>query len=310
MEKSDGFAPQVGVPCELTSDLSLVLAPNASPMTYLGTNSYLLGQRQLAVVDPGPDDPTHLAALLAVIDGRPVTHIFVTHSHLDHSPLARRLSEQTAAPVYAFGDSLAGRSAVMQALAADGYLAGGEGVDHAFAPDYCLADMEIIEGPEWILQALHTPGHMGNHICLRWQDTLFCGDHVMGWASSLVSPPDGDLTDFMKSCERLEELALRCYFPGHGAPITDPQARLAWLIAHRRSREAQVLAALCEGPCTLSALTRVVYADVDQAMWPAAERNLFAHLIDLVTRRIVVADPRLEVAAKFQLSEATELNVE
>ncbi|WP_296427596.1 MBL fold metallo-hydrolase [Yoonia sp.] len=295
------FAPQPGAPLRLAPGVTLVLAPNPSPMTCLGTNTYLVGHQTLAVIDPGPDDPAHLAALMAAIAGRHVSHILLTHSHLDHSPLARPLAAATGAPIYAFGDSNAGRSDVMRALADQGLTGGGEGMDQAFAPDVVLADGAQIIGADWQLTALHTPGHIGNHLCFCWNDIVFTGDHVMGWASSLVSPPDGDLGDFMRSCARLEMIGGRVFYPGHGAPIHDPAARLHWLIAHRNTRESQIIAALSATSETIPALTRAIYVDIAPSLMPAAERNVFAHLIELHQRGVVKADPTLGLTAQFRL---------
>ena len=161
-------APAAGVPVALADDLQLVLAPNPSPMTYWGTNTYLLGRETLAIIDPGPDDPAHLAALIAAIGGRTVSHILLTHSHLDHSPLAGPLGAHFGAPTYAFGDSTAGRSAVMQKLAREGLAGGGEGIDHAFVPVCCVKDREVLSGAWGRITALHTPGHIGNHLCFAW----------------------------------------------------------------------------------------------------------------------------------------------
>ena len=294
------FAPVPGVPLELADDLTLVLAPNPSPMTHLGTNTYLLGHQTLAIIDPGPDNPAHLDALMDAVAGRPVSHILLTHSHLDHSPLARPLSQATSAPIYAFGDSSAGRSTVMEKLASDGLAGGGEGIDRDFVPDHLLPDNTVIAGEWGEITALHTPGHIGNHLCFAWRDAVFTGDHVMGWASSLVSPPDGDLTDFMASCQRLKSVKANVYYPGHGAPIADPAARLDWLIDHRLKREGQILAALNTAPATPGDVTKGVYKDVAPALLPAAQRNVFAHLIDLHGRGLVTATPELSATAKFE----------
>ncbi len=295
-------APPAGRPRELEPGLVTVLAPNASAMTYWGTNTYLLGQGALAVIDPGPDDPAHLAALLAAIGDRPVSHILVTHAHTDHSPLAPVLAARVGAPVLAFGPADAGQSAVMRRLAADGLTGGGEGVDARFAPDISLADGAVITGEGWQITALHTPGHMGNHLCFDWQGRVFTGDHVMGWASSLVSPPDGDLTQFMASCATLAGRGAKIFHPGHGAPVTDPAGRLEWLIGHRRARESQILAALDAGPADVAELTARVYTDVAPHMWPMARRNVFAHLVDLAGRGRVLARPALAIDAEFSLA--------
>ncbi len=295
------FAPKVGQAYALEEGLRMVLAPNPSPMTQLGTNTYLLGKTRIGIIDPGPDNDAHLDALLRATRGATVSHIIVTHNHLDHSPLAKRLSALTGARVYAFGTHLDGRSAVMAELAAQGLADGGEGIDTAFKPDITLADGEAVGTDEWTLTALHTPGHIGNHLSLIWNDAVFTGDHVMGWASSLVSPPDGDLTDFMQSCEKLQQIAARIYYAGHGAPIPDPMARLVWLIAHRKSRETQILAALGDNAASVQTLTHYIYTDVPAALLPAAKRNVFAHLVDLHQKGQVAANPNLSPQAIFKL---------
>jgi glyoxylase-like metal-dependent hydrolase (beta-lactamase superfamily II) len=284
---------------QLEPGLWRLTAPNPSPMTCNGTNTYLLGQGRRAVIDPGPADAAHLEAILAACpDG--ISHILVTHAHLDHSPLAAPLALRTGAPVLAYGPALAGRSAVMERLAAEGLAGGGEGLDRGFVPDIALEDGAEVAGEGWQLRVHWTPGHVGNHICLGWGDRMFTGDHVMGWASSLVSPPDGDLTQFLASCRKLQGLGARRFFPGHGAPVEEPEARLAWLIAHREARTAQILAALAAGGGTVGELTARVYTDIDAALLPMAERNLFAHLIDLCHREQVTAEPRLAVTARFR----------
>lgn len=295
------FRPRPGQPEEIAPGLRRVLAPNPSPMTFRGTNSYLLGTRGLAVIDPGPDDAAHLEALLAALrPGQRISHILVTHAHLDHSPLARPLSEATGAPVLAFGDAAAGRSEAMQALAETGMAGGGEGVDAGFTPDETLSDGATLAGDGWTLEALHTPGHFGNHLAFAWDDALFCGDLVMGWASSLVSPPDGDLTAFMRSLARLSARPWRVLHPGHGAAIAPPAPRLAALTDHRRMREAQILAALAEGPAQAADLAARIYTDVPPALLPAAARNVLAHLLDLHFRGLATTAHTLGESAVFE----------
>jgi glyoxylase-like metal-dependent hydrolase (beta-lactamase superfamily II) len=271
-------------------------------MTWRGTNTYLVGTRDIAVIDPGPLDLDHLEAILAACaNGQKITDIIVTHAHLDHSPLARPLAERTGAPIRAYGDARAGRSDAMRALAASGMTGGGEGIDHGFAPDHLLQDGAVIAGFDWQLEVIHTPGHLGNHICLGLGNICFTADHVMGWASSLVSPPDGDLTDFMASCARLKGRAWARFHPGHGAPIDAPHARLDWLIDHRLGREASILAALRQGSATARALTRAVYTDTHPNLLPAAERNVLAHLIDLMGKSEVDVVGSLHADAVFAL---------
>jgi len=300
MTMDTDFNPVAGVAETLGDGLRRILAPNPSPMTWRGTNTYIIGQGHVAVIDPGPKNTAHYDAILSATKGEVVEAILVTHSHTDHSPLACPLSEATGAPILAYGDSAAGRSDVMADLVARGMTGGGEGIDATFAPDRCLQDNEEVEGTDWRVTALWTPGHIGNHLCFAWGDALFTGDHVMGWASSLVSPPDGDLTQFMASCTRLAARNDKIYHSGHGAPITAPAERVKWLIDHRNGREAQILAAIGEATVSIPALTRTIYTDVQPALFPAAERNVFAHLIDLTSRKIVEPIGNLDQTASFQ----------
>jgi glyoxylase-like metal-dependent hydrolase (beta-lactamase superfamily II) len=303
----DDFDPPVGVAQVLENGLRRSLAPNPSPMTYRGTNTYILGETALAVIDPGPHSETHLATILdAVQKGQHISHIIVTHTHLDHSPLAKPLAAATGAPVIAFGDAAAGRSVVMRALAAAGTVGGGEGVDQSFAPDITVADGAIIHAEGWQLEVIHTPGHIGNHISLAWGDACFTADHVMGWASSLVSPPDGDLTDFMTSCARLAARDWRVFYPGHGAAVDDPAGRLEWLVTHRRVREASILHALAQRPATAATLASEIYTETPPALLGAAIRNVLAHLVDLHGRARVRPDCVLHESAVFSLVQDPE----
>lgn len=282
----------------LEPGLRRLTAPNPSPMTYHGTNTYLLGEGEIAVIDPGPDHAGHMAAILAALaPGERIGAILITHSHRDHSPLARPLSRATGAPVLAAGPSDWGLSAVMAELAAGGRIGGGEGVDRDFTPDAQIAEGDRLTGGWGEISVLETPGHMANHLSFGWNGALFTGDHVMGWSTSLVSPPDGDMGAFMASCRRLAGRDDRVYFPGHGAPVSAPQARIAELIAHREGREAQILSALTEvGAATAGALAQRLYVELAPALLPAAERNVLAHLLDLAQRNLAVAldDPSLE----------------
>ena len=291
--------PQPGAVQHPEPGLRLVLAPNPSPMTHWGTNTYLLGEGEVAVIDPGPTEPRHLEVLLAALrPGERVTHIFVTHAHLDHSPLARPLAQATGAPVLAFGDATSGRSARMIGLAGLASLGGSEGLDHTFRPDTTLADGDRIDGPGWNLTALHTPGHLGGHLCFDWDGRLFTGDHIMGWAPSLVSPPEGDMTDYMASLHHIASRHWQRGYPAHGATIPDLSARARDLIRHRRSRESAILAALAEEQ-DLDQLLHQVYADTEAVLLPAARRNLVAHLIDLISDRRVLTSNADILKARF-----------
>ena len=293
--------PRPGIPEAITDNIRRVLAPNPGPMTHWGTNTYVLGRGQVAIIDPGPESETHLAGILAATAGETITHILVTHAHADHSPLARALSRATGAPVYGFGPPEAGRSSTMERLAKAGLSGGGEGTDAAFQPDETLSDGDVLEGEDWNLTTFHTPGHFAGHLAFQCDGHLFSGDHVMDWASSLVSPPDGDLGAFLKTSERLKTLSDTIFLPGHGNPIRQPAARLDWLIQHRKGREDAILAALESGANTVDAITSRVYVDTPPEMHPAAARNAFAHLIDLVERNVVRAVPELSLKARFEI---------
>ena len=226
-------------------EIRRLLAPNPSPMTYTGTNTYLLGLRDIAVIDPGPDHDAHFAAILAAIGpSQKITKILVTHSHLDHAPLARRLSAHCGAPVYAYGDSGAGRRPQMIAISEAGSIGGGEGVDYNFQPDITLEDGAVLDHEGQELIAVWTPGHFGNHMAFSWNEAVFSGDHVMAWASTMISPPDGDLGAFRRSCSKLQLRSERLYLPGHGDAIEDGGARArtrpdAAAAAHGRGRRGE-----------------------------------------------------------------------
>lgn len=274
--------------------LRLVRAPNPSPMTGDGTNSYIVGTGRVALIDPGPDDPAHLAALLAALDpGETVAQIIVTHAHADHCALARPLACATGAPVLAF-------DALKRAEAAG--LEGGEGIDRSFAADRFLVDDEVVSGNDWALRVIHTPGHLSDHLCLAWDDLCFTGDHVMGWSTSLVSPPEGDMGAYMASLARLAHDPWCRFYPGHGEPVDHPAVRIAELTAHRNQREAQILACLRSGQHTPAALTAAVYRETPAHLLGAAERNVLAHLIDLKARRLVDVAPGPAASAVYSAS--------
>lgn len=305
MTHQNAFDPPVGVAEDL-GGVRRILAPNPSPMTFRGTNTYMMGSRDIAVIDPGPLDEAHLKAILSSLGpNQRISHIFVTHAHVDHSPLAKVLGRKLGAPVLAYGGPDAGRSAVMTELAQNGLVGGGEGVDTGFAPDEILTDGHVIQTEEWTLKAHWTPGHFGNHMCFEVGDMLFTGDLVMGWASSMVSPPDGDLTDFMASCRRMRHLNARVMHSGHGAPIEDPAKRLDWLIAHREAREKDILAALETGPATAQAIAERVYTETPPALLPAATRNVLAHLIDLLGKNCVQFNHPLTRDSHFALGRGS-----
>ena len=276
---------------QLIADLPLrgVLAENAGPLTGPGTTTWLLGEGEVAVIDPGPALPEHQAAILAALrPGERITAILVTHPHLDHSALVPALAAATGAPVYGFGPAGSGRSPQMQALAKAG-LSGGEGLDHSFAPDHRLTEGSQITIGAGTLRALHTPGHSAEHLCFAWHDVLFCGDQLMAWAPSLVSLPDGNMGAYMASLHRLSGQGFRAMIPAHGDLIPDPDRRIAELIAHRQAREAKIIAALSAGPATPDDLLPLVYSDTDPRLWPPARRNLLSHIENLISRGLASA---------------------
>jgi len=296
------FAPLAGEVEQLEPNLRRILAPNPSPMTFWGTNTYLLGLREIAVIDPGPNSATHLNAIQkALLPDQSITHIFVTHSHIDHSPLASQLSEITQAEIYAFGSSYDGQSETMRSLVKQGYSGGGEGVDSTFSPHKRVQEGDLISGDNWQLGVLETPGHFSNHLCFSWKDALFTGDHIMDWASSMVSPPDGDLGDFMKSCHKLLKSNWRIFYPGHGNPVFEPKNRIEWLINHRMSREVQILDALRSASENPYNLAKKIYTDTPRDLLGAAARNVFAHLIDLRERGLVECEQPFGFDSFFKL---------
>ena len=284
-----------------------LLAPNPSPMTGPGTNGYIVGEGRVAIVDPGPDDDRHLAAWRDALAGEEVSHILITHAHLDHSGLARRLSDAVRAPVVGFGPWDAGRSETMARLFGLDGVAGGEGVDRGFDPDERVSHGDAIAGPGWRLKVMHVPGHFAGHLAFALDGAILTGDHVLGWTSSLISPPDGDLRQFLASCVKLKRRRARVFLPGHGDPVTDTAGRLDWLVAHRRERERQIVTALSEGETEIGALVRRLYADTPATLHPAAARNVLAHLIALVEDGRVAAVPEIGIDARYRLTKGREM---
>lgn len=256
-----------------------VLCGNASAYTFKGTSSYIVGRGKVAVIDPGPADDAHLAALLEAVRGETVTHILVTHSHADHSPLAAALKAATGAETHAYG--------AVEAAAGEG-LRLDAGIDHDFTPDHRMADGDAIAGDGWTLEALFTPGHMSNHLCfaLREEQALFAGDHVMSWATSVIAPPDGHMGQYFESLRKLLGREDQVYHPGHGPSRRDPQPLVRGYLAHRRMREQAILQRLKDGPQTVMQIVAALYADVDPRLHGAAALSVRAHLDHLVEREL------------------------
>ena len=280
---SSNYITKAGI-TEPAKNIVCILAPNPSPMTYKGTNTYIIDNGELAIIDPGPLNEQHFQNILEKTANRSVKYIFLTHSHVDHSPLAKQLSAELDTPVYGFGDSDAGLSSTMLSLIDSGYESGSEGIDYEFSPDYLIKNDQSFDLNNKIISAIHTPGHMGNHVCFQYGKILFSGDHVMDWATSMVSPPYGDLTQFMASCRLLLTKDFDLFLPGHGDPVINPCERIEFLINHRLERECQIKKTIKSIPLTALEITEIVYTDIDNSLIPAAARNVFAHLIDLNQR--------------------------
>ncbi|AKH42568.1 putative polyketide biosynthesis zinc-dependent hydrolase BaeB [Croceibacterium atlanticum] len=265
---------------ELEPLVRRVLAPNGSPFTYTGTQTYLVGSDSgLAIIDPGPDEPGHLAALEAAIGDAPVLAICCTHTHRDHSPGAAPLARRKDAPILGCAP-----------LALDtGEIRADAPFDRSYSPDRVLRDGEQIEGPGWTLSAIATPGHTSNHLCFALEESgaLFTGDHVMGWSTTVVAPPDGDMADYMASLERLYGREDRIFYPAHGPAVTRPRQFLRGMIGHRRQRERQILRLLGEEERSVTGLVPVMYKGVNERLWPAAGQSVLAHLLDLERRGLV-----------------------
>jgi glyoxylase-like metal-dependent hydrolase (beta-lactamase superfamily II) len=260
---------------QVTPLISRVLARNPGPFTFKGTGTYIVGARDVALIDPGPDSAEHVEALKHALDGRRVSHILVTHTHNDHSPAAAPLKEWSGAKTYAYGPHGAGK-------AEEGVVV-EEGGDMAFMPDMRVKDGDIIEGDGFTFECVYTPGHTSNHMCfgLREEKALFTGDHVMGWSTTVVTPPDGDMASYMASLRKLLARDDRTLYPTHGAPITEPHVFIQAYIDHRLEREAQILACLRDGLNTIPLMVARMYVDVDKRLHPAAARSVLAHLIQL-----------------------------
>ncbi len=290
------FEPRYGEAVPVGADVLRLTARNPGPFTFHGTNSYIIGRNSLAVIDPGPKDDEHFANLVRAIDGRSVTHIFVSHTHKDHSPLALRLKEITGAPVLAEGPHRPARplrTGEVNPLDAS--------ADMDFRPDIALYDGQTIETEEWEITALHTPGHTANHMvfALKQGGILFSADHVMGWATSIVAPPDGAMSDYMRSLQRLIEREDTLYLPGHGGRIDKPKSYLRGLQSHRRMRERAIAERLAKGDRTIGEIVKSIYRDVDPRLHGAAGLSVLAHLEDLVANGRAETENDVSIDAVF-----------
>jgi glyoxylase-like metal-dependent hydrolase (beta-lactamase superfamily II) len=253
-----------------------LLAPNPSPFTFTGTQTYVVGEGEVAVIDPGPDESEHIQALMGALDRERVTAILVTHTHRDHSPGSRPIAAATGAPIV---------GCAPLAIPDEGPRPDAA-FDFDYRPDVVLADGGRVAGEGWTLEAVATPGHTSNHLCFALLEAgaLFTGDHVMGWSTTIVSPPDGDMAAYMQSLDRLLARDDRVYYPTHGPAVDNPRVHVQALIDHRRMREAQILEQLEAGEGRIAEMVAKLYTDTDPALFPAAERSVLAHLIDLEQR--------------------------
>ena len=271
---------------EIGPGLRRFVANNPGPFTFTGTCAYVLGKGNVAVIDPGPDDPAHVEALLHALRGETVTHILVTHTHRDHSPAARALKSATGAAIWGAGPHVAARELALGEI--NRLDAAG---DREHAPDVELREGDVAEGQGWRLETIETPGHTANHLAFAWpeQDMLFSGDHVMAWSTSIVAPPDGSMTQYMASLDKLRGRGETRYWPGHGGAVTEPQRYLRALIHHRRQREASILTRLKAGDRTVPAIVAEIYQGLDPRLTGAAALSVFAHLEELAARGLVRA---------------------
>ncbi|WP_424993533.1 MBL fold metallo-hydrolase [Oceaniradius stylonematis] len=294
-----GFEPHYGEAVPVTAGVARITANNPSAFTFRGTNSYLIGAETLAVIDPGPDDPEHLQALLRAIDGRPVSHIVITHTHADHSPLSRKLRDLTGAAIvgaavhHAARDLHIGEINPLDAAA-----------DREHVPDRTLKHGETVEGDGWRLETIATPGHAANHLAfaLSGTGTVFTGDHIMGWATSIVAPPDGAMSDYMASLEAMARRGDtdRLYLPGHGGAIDNPAPFVRGLKTHRKMRERAILERLRAGDRTIPAMVANIYRDTDPRLHGAACLSVLAHLEDMVARELVRTDGPPAIGGDFE----------
>ena len=285
--KTFDFAPDTAR--EVAPGVRAMVANNPGPFTFKGTMSYIIGRGKVAILDPGPDDDAHVAALLDAVRGETVTDIFVTHTHRDHSPAVPKIKAATGAKVYAEGPH---RLARPLHTGETGRL--DASADMAFRPDVALADGETVSGAGWTLEAVTTPGHTANHMAFAFKesDLLFAGDHVMGWSTTIVAPPDGAMSDYMASLHKLARRTEPLYLSGHGMPVTDAQRYVQFLIRHRQGREASILHRLGKSAADIPTIVKAVYIGLDPRLTGAAALSVLAHLEDLVARGIVkTAEP-------------------
>ena len=296
LEFSRTFDPQYGEAVKVADNVRRLTATNSGPFTFTGTNSFIIGEGRVAILDPGPDDPSHVRALLDAVAGESVEAILVSHTHRDHSPGARHLREATGAPVMAAGPHVAARQLqVGEVNRLDA------SADHDFMPDDALADGTQFTIGDVTLEAVATPGHTANHLAFSMPEAgiLFSGDHVMAWSTTIVAPPDGAMGDYMTSLERLLAREEQLYLPAHGGPVADPARYVRGLRAHRKMRERAILDRLQKGDRTIPGIVLNIYRDVDPKLHGAAALSVFAHLEELVAQGLVSATDVVGLESEF-----------
>jgi glyoxylase-like metal-dependent hydrolase (beta-lactamase superfamily II) len=273
-----------------------VIANNPSPFTFHGTGTYIIGEGDVAIVDPGPRDEAHIRNLLKATEGERITHVLVTHTHMDHSPGCALLDQYTDAPTYAYGPHGAGSE--------EKGIKVEEGGDMEFNPTHRVVDGQIIEGGNWSVECVYTPGHTSNHMCFQHRESegLFTGDHVMGWSTSIISPPDGDMAAYMQSLNKLLVRDDKTYWPTHGAPITDPKPFVETFITHREEREAQIIQCIKSGTNTIVDMVPQMYADLPEFMYPAAARSALAAIAYLVQKGELLCEGEVNLQASYFLA--------
>ena len=281
---------------EVAPGVRRIIAENPSPFTLYGTGTYIIGRGNVAVIDPGPADDAHIDALLNALQGETISHILVTHTHMDHSPGCRLLQEHTDAPTYAYGPHGAGK--LERGVPVE------EGGDMNFQPDRLVQDGELLEGDDWSVQCVYTPGHTSNHMCYQLHEgrALFTGDHVMGWSTSIISPPDGDMTAYLASLDKLLQREDAIYWPTHGPSIEQPKPHVQAFITHRRRREEQILACLGKDVRRIEDMVPLMYTELPEFMYPAAARSVLAAVEHLVAQGAVQVDGEVQLAALYHLA--------